>query len=161
MRLVDYIIGRINGKYLPSDPSLYRRKNRTTSIYGPPRHESQFGSQGNVDQMVKPIMQGIKEGKMAFKNNVVDTALHYQSFNSGSQQRYDMPDESSVSDHVIQTTIKMANLKKVLSESYPPNEAQKILSTIWACCLGKGDYSLLDKMLKGYGDIAKLRQALD
>ena len=79
------------------------RKNRTRSIYGPPRHESQLGSQGNVDQMVKPIMQGIKEGKMA---------LHYQSFNSGSQQRYDMPDESSVSDHVIQTTIKMANPKK-------------------------------------------------
>jgi hypothetical protein len=111
--------------------------------------------------MVKPIMQGIKEGKMAFKNNVVDTALHYQSFNSGSQQRYDMPDESSVSDHVIQTTIKMANLKKVLSESCPPNEAQKILSTVWYSCSGKGDYSLVDKMLKGYGDIAKFRQALD
>lgn len=159
MRLVDYIIGRINGKHLPSDPSLYRRKKRTTSIYGPPRQESQFGSQGNVDQMVKPIMQGIKEGKMAFKNNIVDTALHYKSFNSGSLQRYDMPDESSVSDQVIQTTIKMANLKKVLSECYPPNEAQKILSIIWACCLGKRDYSLLDKMLKGYGDIAKLRQS--
>jgi hypothetical protein len=71
-----------------------------------------------------------------------------------------MPDESSVSDHV-QTTIKMANLKKVLSESCPPNEAQKILSTVWYSCSGKGDYSLVDKMLKGYGDIAKFRQALD
>jgi hypothetical protein len=40
--------------------------------------------------MVKPIMQGIKEGKMAFKSNVVDTALQYQSFNSGVSTNSDM-----------------------------------------------------------------------
>jgi phosphosulfolactate synthase (CoM biosynthesis protein A) len=46
-------------------------------------------------------------------------ALHPQSFNSGSQRRHDMPDESSVTDQVIQAIIKMADLKRVLSESYP------------------------------------------
>jgi hypothetical protein len=46
-------------------------------------------------------------------------AFHPQSFDPGSQRRHDMSDESSVSDQVIQAIIKMADLKRVLNESYP------------------------------------------
>ena len=35
VRLVNYIIGGINGKYLPSDASFYRLKNRTGSTHEP------------------------------------------------------------------------------------------------------------------------------
>ncbi len=55
VRLADYIIGGINGKYLPTDPSFCRRKNRAGTTHKPCRHESRFGSQGSVDQTDRPL----------------------------------------------------------------------------------------------------------
>jgi hypothetical protein len=81
VRLVDYIIGGINGKYLPSHPSSRRGKNRTGSTDEGRRYESRFGSQGSVDQTDRLVKQGTKEN---------GTALHPQSFDPGSQRRHDM-----------------------------------------------------------------------
>lgn len=34
VRLIDYMVGRTNGQYLPSDPSLYRRRRGMGNISG-------------------------------------------------------------------------------------------------------------------------------
>jgi hypothetical protein len=138
VRLIDYIIGRINGQYLPSDPSNYRRKNR--NIYG------NSGDKNSFDQM--------------------GTSLRSQRYNSYSQHPYDIPNAStsSASDQPQQfqeAIIKMAKLKKILSKCFPPNEVQEDLGVIWSLCLSRGDYSPLDKALKDYGVVDEFRKATD
>ena len=60
-------------------------------------------------------------------------ALHPQSLDPDPQRRYDMPNESSLLDEVIQAIMKIAYLKRVLSEVLSSNEVQMILSEIWGC----------------------------
>ena len=87
VRLLDYIVGRACGQYLPGDPSSFRRKNKWT---------------------VSP--------------------------NSNRE--------------LEDTTLKMAELKKLTSEYFPPDEVQGILFTVEMQCKMKGSNIHLDQAIE-------------
>jgi hypothetical protein len=48
VRLLDYIVGRASGQYLPADPSLFRRRNKWEKLADEARENSkEFGSLNN------------------------------------------------------------------------------------------------------------------
>jgi ribosomal protein S26 len=100
VRLLDYIVGRACGQFLPGDPSLFRRKNKW---------------------MVSP-----------------------------SSNR-DLED----------TILKMAEVKKLTSKHFPPDEVKEILMTVEMQCKIRGNNLPLDKALEEFSKKAKVREATD
>jgi hypothetical protein len=136
VRLVDYIIGRINGEYLPSDPSLYRRKRRSTN-------STKYPVESNIEHMAWPY-----------------------DLNAGQDrnQKYHTSDSRTVSDPIQQfneALIKMAELKKLTSKYCPPKMVQDILSQACKDCASRGNNRSLDIALEVARKMVEAREARD
>jgi hypothetical protein len=105
--LLDYIVGRACGQFLPGDPSLFRRKNKWENLATKAR--------------------GNPQSTRDFEDAIV----------------------------------KLAELKKLISKYFPPDEVQKILSTAQFQCQLKGNNLPLDQALEEFRKKAQVREAMD
>ena len=104
VRLIDYIVGRARGQFLPSDPSLFRRKNKWE-----------------------------------------------KSANEKPSSNRDFED----------TILKMAEIKKLTSKYFPPDEVKKILMTAEMQSKISGNNLPLDQALEEFRKKARVREAMD
>ena len=115
VRLLDYVVGRASGQFLPGDPSLFRRKNKWEKL--------------------------AKEGKESSKNS---GSIHPDSIR-------DLED----------AILKLAEIKKLTSKYFPPNEVQEILSTVQMQCQLKGNNRPLDQAVEEFRKKVRVREAMD
>ena len=141
VRLIDYMIGRCNGEYIPSDPSTYRRKRKS----------------GDLTEHRGPLLDKTMEQ---------ERHLHSSSPNppsARSQQQYYASDNRHGPDSIQQANeaiIKTAELKRSLITYLPPNDVVKTLSFVTSCCTNMNDSRPLDIALTIASENAKTKEAL-
>jgi hypothetical protein len=168
VRLVDYMIGRTNGQYLPGDPSLYRRKRRMENISN--LHDNNpFRSQTSSGEMGNSSGRENNNAKWTFNKKNIDQWRYSQpsgasSASARNQQQFSITDNRPFSDSIQppnEAIIKMAELKRVLSKYLPPEKVQDILSCVCNCCGIMGNYSTLDSTLEEARKKVEFREASD
>jgi hypothetical protein len=169
VRLIDYIIGRTNGQYLPGDPSLYRRRRRMENISGDLHDNNPFRSQTSSGEMGNSSGQENNNAKWTFNKKNIDQWRYSQpsgasSASARNQQQFSITDNRPFSDSIQppnEAIIKMAELKRTLSKYLPPEKVQDILSCVCNCCGIMGDYSTLDSTLEEARKKVEFREASD
>jgi hypothetical protein len=169
VRLIDYMIGRTNGQYLPGDPSLYRRRRRMENISGHLHDNNPFRSQTSSGEMGNSYGRENKYAKWTFNKKNIDQWRYSQPSGASSasardQQQFSITDNSPFSDSIQppnEAIIKMAELKRTLSKYLPPEKVQDILSCVCNCCGIMGNYSTLDSTLEEARKKVEFREASD
>ena len=169
VRLIDYMIGRTNGQYLPGDPSLYRRRRRMGNISGDLHDNNPFRSQTSSGEMGDSSGQENNNAKWTFNKKNIDQGRDSQPSGASSasdrnQKQYHISDNRPFSDSIHQPNeaiIKMAELKKLLSKYLPPEKVQDILSCACNYCITTGDYSPLNITLEEARKKVEFREASD
>ena len=106
VRLYDYIIGRINGKFFQSDPSFYRRNKRT--------QKDVSGSTYHQDKVISDVQQnaGIRVWKWktaTCKITNIKTSFYPQFRTSFTTSH--KPDDVKSPDTVEKTSERMLKLR--------------------------------------------------
>jgi hypothetical protein len=156
VRLIDYMIGRNNGEYLPSDPSLYRRKKRS-------RSSTEYLVQSNFADPYSSFRELNKE-----KLSLLDKGIEHYSQPYGASsgpdrnQKYYTSDSKTVSDPIQQINegiVKMAEIKRLMSKYCTPKMVQDTLSEARECCKIMGDNRPLDKCIEEAHKLVKVIEA--
>jgi hypothetical protein len=143
VRMIDYIVGRVNGAYLPSDPVLFRRRNYKSIFYE----------------------RSIEKGKCVSDKNTMGQHGHYQLSDGGSSQspiqNFSDPPFSQYIELMQEGTIKTAELKKLASKHLPPDMVQSIVSEACMHCAAAGNNHPLDMALKSLRKVVEFKEAQD
>jgi hypothetical protein len=144
VRMIDYIVGRVNGTYLASDPALFRRRNYKSIFYE----------------------RSIEKGKSVSDKNTMEQDGHYHLSDGGSssqspiQNFSDSPFSDSI-ERMQEATLKTAELKKLASKYLPPDKVQSIVSEACMLCAVTGKNHPLDMALKSLRKVIELKEAQD
>jgi hypothetical protein len=157
VRLIDYMIGRSNGEYVSSDPSLYRRRKRWWDSI---EHERPF--------LDKKLGQEGYFHSSKFGATPARSQQQYYASDSkpvqDPQQQYYASDSKPVQDPQQQFNegiIKAAELKKLLIKFLPPGKVRETLFNIGNRCVVAGNSHPLDQALEEAIKNAKLKEAVD
>jgi hypothetical protein len=159
VRYIDYIIGRISGHYLPSDPLLYRKnkKKKHTNISSN-NYDNGSGFKVIADNTHdtgfcrNPADELIDHNN----NNYVDKQFlpHTDVFSLKSQQpmqnRAANTSSSSYSEEYKQARSKLFELEQLLTPFYPPQFIYNALNTIVRICNMRGGYTTIDEALENH-----------
>ena len=141
VRLIDYMIGRNNGEYFPSDPSIYRRKRKS----GDPKEHRWAMMDKLVGQESQIHQSGPRPAPARNQQNYVTDSGHDIDF---IQQNNEI-------------TIKWAEIKRSLSKYLSTTGVHDALSYVSMNCMTLGDYRPLDKALALASENAKAKEALE
>jgi RNA polymerase subunit RPABC4/transcription elongation factor Spt4 len=161
VRLLDYIIGRANGDYMPSDPSWYRRPNRRVSwtkdignaTYADRKDlpsENQSACNRNFIRNRIP-----RQGSLWPANSNATTEESQQKNKTGNRSNLDQADEFREGIN------KLAELKRLASKYLPPNKVQDMIRRTCLYCQQVGDDSPIDITLDEYRKKVKFKESLD
>jgi hypothetical protein len=168
VRLIDYIIGRSNGEYEPSDPFLYRHKKGKGNLTEHLR-ESNLRSQASFAGPSISPRQINKEAKQPSFDTNIYQGHYFQPSRTASppninQQQYYHSNSNPVSDPTQQYTeaiVKMGQIKKLASKYLSPEEIKQILSGACSYCKITGDNTPLDITLEEVRKKVELKEATD
>ena len=133
VRLIDYIIGRSDGEYVSSDPSLYRRRKRWGDSI---EHERPF-----LDKKFNFSATPARSQQQYYASDSKPVQDPQQQFNEG--------------------IIKAAELKKLVSKFLPPGKVREMLFILGNRCVVTGNNHPLDQALEEAIKNAKLKEAVD
>jgi hypothetical protein len=141
VRLIDYMIGRSNGEYLPSDPLIYRRKRKSVNRkeYRWALLEKAFGQESHNHQS-GPHPTPARNQQFYVTDSRLDTDFI---------QRFS------------QVIIRSAELKRLLSQYLPPKAVQDIVSWVSTYCMTSLDIRPLNKALAMASDFASTKESLE
>jgi hypothetical protein len=155
--MVDYIIGRVSGKYVSSDPALFRRRRGVKNGFG------QSASIFNCRE--KTYERAIAEGRSVLtKNNLGENYYRFSDSDSSSLSSVQQFNDSSDVDYAEmsrEAIIKLAELKELASKCCPPQEVQNILSKTKMFCAFKRNNEPIDLALKFFRPLAEFKEAQD
>jgi hypothetical protein len=160
VRFIDYIIGRISGHYLPSDPLSYRNKNNNKKkhkIFSPNKYDNETGFTVLADNL----------GDTRYCENAIDGLTDYKNNNMDKQYIRRTPPvldlkskqpilneavekSSSYSDEFKQARSKLIELQQLLIPFCYPQFIYNTLNTIVRCCNIRGDYIVIDEALENH-----------
>ena len=173
VRLLDYMIGAINGKFQPNDPTAEQRRKKGTEnniIFGSNskmvKDTNRAASQVNINSVVhdnvssKLDSQGAKLENQLHDNNKNDghrkPPYYYNGVSESSQKSnntsYKNSDvtswpSSTESFDSLSKTLKIEQLKILLNRCFPQPVANEYLKFVsWMAVVGN-DTSYLDEML--------------
>jgi len=137
VRPYDYIIGRLSGRFLPSDPSLYRRKNRNDSAS--PLHD-------NPDRIVLGPVKGEDLQERGYWN------INHPFANFKSATRTPSPlhpshklEDVRNADTLKKSPDRMLNFKEfeiLVKKHYPPDDAGQFILIAAIQAIQGGDHEI-------------------
>jgi hypothetical protein len=143
VRPYDYIIGRLNGEFLQSDPSFYRRNKRTLKDVS--------GSIYHQDRVIpESIVQGSGYGngrQQPAESSNIKTSFYPES--EPRLQTSHKPDDvksPNTLEKLSERTLKLTEFKKLVKKNYAPQDANQIIMTA-AMQASLGDDDFLEKNL--------------
>ncbi len=158
VRSIDYIIGRISGRYLPSDPLLYRnKKKRHTNI-----SSNNYGNGSGITVIEDNIhdtgfcRNPADELIDHYKNDVDKQTLHHDTHLFGLKSQQPMQNRaarttsSSYSDEYKQARSKLFELEQLLTPFCSPQFIYNTLNTIVRLCNMRGGYTTIDDALENH-----------
>jgi hypothetical protein len=128
VRLIDYMIGRNTGDYLPSDPALYRRRRKTT---------------GSNEHKLPSLDKNLRQ----------ESYFHSSNPNTASdrgQDRLNPPSSKPASNPIQQyneAIVKLGEIRRITSKYLSANQIWELLSQAWKDYIRTGDISSLDVTL--------------
>ena len=160
VRLLDYIVGRINGQFLPNDPLAYRRKKgkekKKNLLFG-----SNHNSSNNNNFEPKVISESTDD-ILSYENVILnppsrtDSIYHSNDGNNTYQRPYHsnrvlqplhkMDNDTFYADKLVERKLKLAEFKILLNKYYPPQTANEIFASA-AILFIQGDDDFVDKKL--------------
>jgi hypothetical protein len=157
VRMVDYIIGRVNGKYVSNDPALFRRRRGIKNGLGQ--------SAAIFNYSDKSYERAIAEGRgVLTKNNLGENYYRFSDSGSsslGSVQQFTDSSDVDYAELSREAIIKLAELKKLASKCCPPQIVQNILSKTKMYCAFKGNNEPIDLALEFFRPLAEFKEAQD
>lgn len=137
----DYIVGRIKGEFLPSDPAAYRRDRRrqTNSLANnnyfqiKNNDRTNFGVHADV-RPSNPIYSMGSQGRTIYPS-------------SGKPHRPFNQNTPLVSNRVLERKLKLEELRRLLYINYPPQFAAQQLARITYLAEEANDDAYLDTFL--------------
>ena len=169
VRLLDYIIGRINGQFLPNDPSAYRRKK------GKEKRDLLFGSNhnsSNNNNFGPKVIADSTDDILSYENVILnppsrtDSTYHSNDGNNTYQRPYDsnrvlqplhkMDNDTFYADKVVGRRIKLEEFKILVNKYYSHQTANEILvSATFLSSRGNADF--LDEKLMLLRDLDRAK----
>ena len=157
VRLLDYIIGRANGEYLPSDPSWYRKPNRHNrwtngignAIYADRKNLPREDQSAGIRNFTGNRIPGQGNSWSPNPNRLTEENLRRNK----NRTKSNLDPEERI--------IKLAELKRLASNYLPPKEVQDILSTTSLYCQQAGDNGPIDIAIEECRKKVKLRESMD
>ena len=158
VRSTDYIIGRVSGRYLPSDPLLYRNKKKRYTNISSNNYDNGSGFTVIADNTHdtgfcrNPADELIDHNK----NDVDKQTLHHPTDVFGLKAQQPMQNRAantssfSYSDEYKQARSKLFELEQLLTPFYPPQFIYNALNTIVRLCNMRGDYTTIDEALENH-----------
>ena len=144
VRMIDYIVGRVKGTYLASDPSSFRLRNYKSIFYE------------SATEKGKSVLDKNNRGQIGYR--------HLSDGGSSSLGPVKKFSDSPFSDSIEliqEATIKMAELKKLASKYLPPHKVQSIVSETCMLCAARGNNEPLDIALKSLRQAIEFKEAQD
>jgi hypothetical protein len=136
VRLIDYIIGRLNGRYSPGDPSLYRSKK--ANVFSHESNSTAF----DHDKSLKTSTRGV--------NRIAENTETFSHFKPTTHQNRELDQKDSLSDMIKknrEVMFKTAKLKKILDKYGSHNDVQQMMMQVVSNCMIMGNYAPLDMAL--------------
>src|SRR5215207_821846 len=162
VRLVDYIVGRLNGQYFPGDPSLYRSKK--SNIFSHEGNSTIF----DRERFFKTNKERDAVGKKGAVNKIAEDIGNFSQFQQVTQTRIQQNEWLNQKDslsHIIEeynkAIIKMAKIKKILSKYGSRENVQQMMKQIASNCMTMGDYTPLDMALDEITKWDQLKESKD
>jgi hypothetical protein len=168
VRLLDYIVGRINGQFLPNDPLAYRRKKgkeKKRNLLFDSNHDSSnnnsFGTKVIADSMDDILSYeniipkpSSKTNSAYHSDNKYDGDNTYQRpyhSNRVSQPLHKVDNDdnilpSSPTDKIVERRLKLEEFKILLNKHSSPQSANEILALATLLSI-QGDDDFLDEKL--------------
>jgi len=142
----DYIIGRLNGTYLQSDPFLYRhykksRKNAASSIYHDDGYNNKTASGAILDNIAHESVYGNMGQQQPTKTNNVNRMFYPQS-EPPFQTSHNGSDTLKMSERLL----KLKELEILVNKHFSPQYAN-IIRMMAATQASLADDDFLDKNL--------------
>jgi hypothetical protein len=131
VRMVDYVIGRVNSKYVSSDPALFRLRGKNRL------------NKNNLDQ--------------ERHCNLSDGGSSSQG---AGQPLNDSSSPDSI-EQLEEATIKMVELKDLAREYFPPQIVHDIISRTCSSCVVSGNNDPIDMKLKSLRWAIELKKDMD
>jgi hypothetical protein len=158
--MVDYVVGRVNGKYLPSNPALFRHRRGFNKGSGPISSETLFDSRSSAYANAR------NDGKEAHnRSNPTQENYHNLADNGpSSQDSVQQQNNSSSTDPIEQfheATTKMAELKREARKHLPDHQVKRILRDTSRLCMIRGNNKPIDLALKSIGKANEFKEAQD
>jgi hypothetical protein len=142
VRHLDYIIGRLDGRYQPGDPSLYRSK-KLNPISREITHTNFEPSP-------------VRQARSDIGNRSVGDFAQFQSPSKASST--ELNDTIRENQKVAS---KYAKLKQLLEKNVSPMDARKAITEVMKCCSIRGNYEPLDIALDTATRRAKFVESRD
>ncbi len=133
VRQLDYIIGRLNGRYQPGDPSLYRSK-KSNPISRESTHTNSIpGATRQARSLIPKAMDISNRG-------VGDFAQSQSPYNASTKTNDTILDPQEIAN-------KMAKLTKLLEKNMSSEDARNTVKRIFKWCRVTDSYEPLDMAL--------------
>jgi hypothetical protein len=156
VRLVDYIVGRLDGQYLAGDPSSYRSKN--PNVLSHENNSTVFDRERVFKINTKKAMGD------RISENVADFSQFQPVTQTGVRQNEDPTRKDPLSDTIEESkrvTIKTAKLKKILERYGSPEDVQQMMNRVTSNCMTMGNYAPLDMALDEVTKWAQFKESKD
>jgi hypothetical protein len=177
VRLLDYIVGRINGQFLPNDPLAYRRKKgkdkKRNPLFGS-NHDSIYNNSfrpkviaDSVDDMLsyENIMSnppskinGAYNSDSKYDDDNINERSYHSNRVSQPLHKVDNVDNrllSSPTDKLVERRLKLEEFKMLLNKYYAQQNASQILAFVTYITMLENDDNLLDRWLSFLHNIGK------
>lgn len=161
VRPFEYIIGRLNGKFPPTtDPLLFRRKNKNDKSRQNGDNNSAFGYVSSHDNIPwpqnKPGLRNDHNYKNSYGMSLSDSqpdlphlVSSQESFHNGGLEEK----QSSYSYDQVKRMPKLEELRDLLNRHYSYQDAQQVLTLVYANLYNERDEDFLDTTLTQLRDI--------
>jgi hypothetical protein len=150
--MIDYIVGRTSGRYLPSDPALFRRKKGSKNRLGNHTEDRKSASGVASDNLSRSNEHAVNEDKGVLNKNHYGREHFSYFMDTGSPSSISTQQSNGSSspypiEETQEATIKLAEIKKLASKYRSPREVKDLLSEIMQACLVRGNNNTIDMAL--------------
>jgi hypothetical protein len=141
VRFVEYLVGRVSGKYQPGDPLLYRNKNRKNSGRSTVVHQNEYGDPLCVNGKSRPSAWNTStyaaqstEGVISGNNAKVGNSIGNVNNNNNNNPILSMYNLFQYADNAAKEFLQkqkiernLKDIERMLQDFYPPHYVQSII----------------------------------
>ena len=142
VRFVEYLVGRVSGKYQPGDPLLYRNKNRKNSGRSTVVHQNEYGdplcvngksrpSAWNTSTYAAQSTEGVISGNNAKVGNSIGNVNNNNNNNNPILSMYNLFQyaDNAAKEFLQKQKIErnLKDIERMLQDFYPPHYVQSII----------------------------------